>query len=68
MAKKCRGKFSNVFRQCAVARLKQCDNIVEVTKKLGVQRRLSYAWRDQLPVNSSERDKILLRIPWQRLL
>ena len=28
--------------------MKQCDNIVELSKKLGVPRRLLYTWRDQL--------------------
>jgi transposase-like protein len=41
-------KFPKAFRQYAVARLKQCDNIVELSKKLGVHRRLVYTWRDQL--------------------
>ncbi|HEX6531229.1 MAG TPA: transposase, partial [Nitrospira sp.] len=42
-------------RQYAVARLKQCDNIVALSKELGVHRRLLYTWRDQLePAESSE--------------
>lgn len=64
MAKKRVGKFPKSFRQYAVARLKQCDNIVVLSKELGVHRRLLYTWRDQLepaesadglpPVNSRE--------------
>ena len=42
MAKKRVGKFPKAFRQYAVARLKQCDNIVELSKELGVHRRLLY--------------------------
>jgi len=42
VAKKRVGKFSKAFRQYAVARLKQCDNIVELSKELGVHRRLLY--------------------------
>jgi transposase len=31
----------------AVERLKTCDNIVALSKELGVHRRLLYKWRDQ---------------------
>ena len=55
MAKKRVGKFPTSFRQYAVARLKQCDNIVALSKELGVHRRLLYTWRDQLePAESAE--------------
>lgn len=55
MAKKRVGKFPKAFRQYAVARLKQCDNIVELSKELGVHRRLLYVWRDQLePTEAGE--------------
>jgi transposase-like protein len=42
------GKFPKAFRQMAVDRLKQCENIVELAKKLGIHRRLLYRWRHQL--------------------
>ena len=48
MAKKRMGKFPKAFRQMAVDRLKQCENIVELAKELGIHRRLLYRWRDQL--------------------
>ncbi len=48
MAKKRVGKFPKAFRQMAVDRLKQCENIVELAKELGIHRRLLYRWRDQL--------------------
>ena len=55
MAKKRVGKFPKSFRQYAVARLKQCDNIVALSKELGVHRRLLYRWRDQLePAESGD--------------
>lgn len=63
MAKKRVGKCPKAFRQYAVGRLKQCDSIVELSKALGVHRRLLYTWRDQLdpadggdgpPANSRE--------------
>jgi transposase-like protein len=55
VAKKRVGKFPTSFPQYAVARLKQCDNIVALSKELGVHRRLLYTWRDQLePAESAE--------------
>ena len=55
MAKKRVGKFPRAFRQMAVDRLTQCDNIVELAKELGISRRLLYTWCDQLdPVERSE--------------
>ena len=62
MAKKRVGKFPKAFRQMAVDRLMQCDNIVELAKELGISRRLLYTWREKLepreshgpPVNSRE--------------
>ena len=48
MAKKRVGKFPKAFRQMAVARLEQCDNIVALAKALGISRRLLYTWREKL--------------------
>ena len=50
MAKKRKGKYgkySNEFRQKAVELLKQSENIKELAKELGVDRRLLYYWRDR---------------------
>jgi transposase-like protein len=41
------GRYSTAFRRRAVERLKTCDNIVALSKELGVHRRLLYKWRDQ---------------------
>ena len=55
MAKKRVGKFPKAFRQMAVDRLTQCDNIVTLAKELGISRRLLYTWREKLePVERSE--------------
>ena len=55
MAKKRVGKFPKAFRQMAVDRLMQCDNIVELAKELGISRRLLYTWREKLePVERGE--------------
>lgn len=48
MAKKRVGKFPKAFRQMAVDRLNECDNIGELAKELGIHRRLLYAWREKL--------------------
>ena len=56
MAKKRVGKFPKAFRQMAVERLEQCDNIVELAKTLGISRRLLYTWREKLePLERGER-------------
>ena len=55
MAKRRVGKYPKEFRRMAVERLKDCDNIVELSQELGVHRRLLYKWRDQFdPFESSE--------------
>ena len=41
------GRWSKEFRRMAVERLKTCDNIMALSKELGVHRRLLYKWRDQ---------------------
>jgi hypothetical protein len=44
------------FRQMAVDRLKQCENIVALSKELGVHQRLLYRLREQLqPAESADR-------------
>ena len=48
MAKKRVGKFPKAFRQMAVERLNQCDNIGELAKELGIHRGLLYTWREKL--------------------
>ena len=54
MAKKRVGRYPKEFRRMAVERLKQCDNIVALSRELGVHRRLLYRWRDQLdPIEAS---------------
>ena len=42
-----------MFKQRAVERLNQCENIVALSQELGVSRRLLYTWREKLePVES----------------
>ena len=64
MAKKKLRRHSKSFRQMAVDRMKECDNISELSEELGIHLRLLYIWRDKLepactveettPVNSRE--------------
>jgi transposase-like protein len=42
------GKYSRVFRESAVERMRNGDNILELAKELGVHRSVLYQWRDQL--------------------
>jgi transposase len=49
------GRYPKEFRRMAVERLKTCDNIVELSRELGVHRRLLYKWRDQFaPVDPGD--------------
>jgi transposase-like protein len=40
-------RYSGEFRRQAVERMNACDNIVALTRELGVGRRLLYVWRDR---------------------
>ena len=48
MAKRRVGRYANEFRRMCVERMKQCDDIVALSKGLDIHRRLSYRWRDQM--------------------
>ncbi len=62
MAQRRVGRYPRAFRQMAVERLKQCDNIVALSQELGVSRRLLYTWREKLePVESGEGPPATLR-------
>lgn len=59
------GRYPLAFKKQAVERLKSCDNVLALSKELGVHRRMLYRWRDQLvaiddgetpPENVKERD------------
>ena len=40
-------KFSDEFRQQALERMKNCDNIAALARELGVRRKWLYKWRDE---------------------
>ena len=55
MAKRRVGRYPKAFKQMAVERLNQCENIVALSQELRVSRRLLYTWREKLaPLESSE--------------
>ena len=56
-----KGKFPKAFRQGAVDRLTQCDNIVELAKELGMSRRLLYTWSEKLEPRESNRPPVSSR-------
>ena len=53
MAKRRVGRYPIAFRQMAVQRMRDCENIGALAEELGVHRRMLYKWRDQLePANA----------------
>jgi transposase len=55
VAKKRVGRYPKEFRRLAVERLNRCENIVALSKELGVCRTLLYKWRAQLePVDMQQ--------------
>ena len=41
-------RYGDKFRRRAVEQMNACDNIVRLSRKIGVQRRLLYKWRDDI--------------------
>ena len=62
MGKKEKKRYSREFKRRVVKRMEQCDNIRELARELGVERRLLYYWRkleleerdEERPLNSRE--------------
>ena len=56
-------RYSNEFRKQAVERMRECDNVVHLARKLGICRRVLYNWRDRLdetdPPRARSRELIL---------
>ena len=48
MAKQRVGRYPIAFRQMAVQRMRDCENVGTLAKELGVHRRMLYKWRDRL--------------------
>jgi transposase-like protein len=56
-------RYSEEFRCEAVQRMKSCDNILRLSRELGIHRRLLYNWRERLdesnPAQFRSRELIL---------
>ena len=40
-------RYSNEFRRQAFERMKSCENVLGLSRELGIPRRLLYNWRDR---------------------
>ena len=40
-------KFTEAYRELAVRRLKECENVSELCREMGISRQLLYQWRDR---------------------
>jgi transposase-like protein len=65
VGKKKVNKYPTAFRKMAMERLKNCQNVTELSAELGIHRTQLYKWRDQMepvddgrepPSNSCERE------------
>ena len=58
-------RYSNEFRRQAFERMKSCDNLLGLSRELGIPRRLLYNWRDRFeeidPPHARSRELILRR-------
>lgn len=58
-------RYSNEFRRQAFERMKSCDNVLGLSRELGIPRRLLYNWRDRFeeidPPYTRSRELILRR-------
>jgi len=46
-------RYSQEFRLQAVQRMKACDNVLGLSRELGIHRRLLYNWRERLEEGSA---------------
>jgi transposase-like protein len=58
-------RYSNEFRRQAFEQMKSCDNVLGLSRELGIPRRLLYNWRDRFeeidPPHTRSRELILRR-------
>ena len=47
-------RYSQKFRCQTVERINACDNILRLSRELGIHRRLLYKWREQLEPTEAE--------------
>jgi len=41
-------KFNDAYRELAVRRMKECEDISQLCREMGISRQLLYQWRDKL--------------------
>jgi len=49
MTKRRVNKYPKAFRQMAVERMRNCDNVSALAKELGIDRTVLYHWRNLAP-------------------
>jgi transposase-like protein len=58
-------RYSNEFRRQAFEQMKSCDNVLGLSRELGIPRRLLHNWRDRFeeidPPHTRSRELILRR-------
>ena len=47
-------RYSQKFRRQTVERMNACENILRLSRELGIHRRLLYKWPDQLEPTEAE--------------
>ena len=62
MQRKWKERYSQKFRSRTVERMNSCENILRLSRELGIHRRLLYKWRDQLESTDAEVEFVYLAV------
>ena len=49
-------KFNDAYRELAVRRLRECENVSELCREMRISRQLLYQWRDKLERKQAKLD------------
>lgn len=49
-------KFTEAYRELAVRRLRECENVSQLCREMGISRQLLYQWRDRLERRQAKLD------------
>ena len=41
-------KFNDAYKKLAVRRMKECEEVIQLCREMGISRQLLYRWRDKL--------------------
>jgi len=55
-------RFTQAFRELAVLRLMEADDVSELCRELGISRQLLYQWRDRLEREKQKQDPAKQRV------